>query len=153
MPLIPATSLLIEDVLTGKVRPTELSQVFVNALFKGDSDQALRPSDPTTLFAYAEAAQYGMRAGAPATTEANNRKGWALWTEFIREFDGNPQPLRRPDPDHFLRECLLKMSGALLFFIIDGEVKRSPKASELKSMRRGRDRIGVLAFAAKTAHC
>jgi hypothetical protein len=49
-----------------------------------------------------------MRAGAPATTEAKNHKGWALWTEFIREVGGDSPPLRRPDPDHFVHERLLK---------------------------------------------
>jgi hypothetical protein len=43
----------------------------------------------------------------------------------------------------------MKILGALLFFIIDGEVKISLSASELKSMRRGRDRVGVLACAAE----
>jgi hypothetical protein len=73
-----SSTLLIEGVLTGRVCSTELSQVFVDVLFKGDSDQALRPSGPTTLLAYAKAAQQGMRAGAPTTTEVKNRTGWGL---------------------------------------------------------------------------
>jgi hypothetical protein len=64
MPSIPSSTFLIEDVLTGGVCSTELSQVFLGALFKGDSNQALRPSDPATFLAYAEAAQHGIQAGA-----------------------------------------------------------------------------------------
>ena len=43
----------------------------------------------------------------------------------------------------------MKMSRASVFFIIDGTVNRSPNASELLSMKRGRDRVGILACAAK----
>ena len=75
LPPVPSSTILIEDVLTGRVRSTELSQVFVDALFSDDSAQALRPRDPTMLLAFAEAAQHGMRAGAPSTTEAKNRTG------------------------------------------------------------------------------
>jgi len=89
LPPVPPSTLLVEDALTGKVQSTELSQGLVGALFNDNSDQALRPQDPTALLAYAEAAQHGMRAGAPATTEAKNRTGWRLWTEFIREVGGD----------------------------------------------------------------
>jgi hypothetical protein len=107
IPPLFSTTLLIEDFLTGRVCSTELSQVFADALFKDDSDQALRPKDPTTLLAYAEAAQHGMREGAPTTTEVKNRMGCGLWTEFIREVRGDSSPLRRPDP-LLLCERLLK---------------------------------------------
>jgi hypothetical protein len=43
----------------------------------------------------------------------------------------------------------MKRPRASLFFIIDVVVKRSPNATELMGMRRGRDRVGVLACAAK----
>jgi hypothetical protein len=43
----------------------------------------------------------------------------------------------------------MKMSRASVFFIINGTVNRSPNASELLSMKRGRDRVGILACAAK----
>ena len=43
----------------------------------------------------------------------------------------------------------LKMSRASLFFIIEGAVKRCPSPQELSSMVRGRDKVGVLACAAK----
>ena len=55
LPPVPPSTLLVEDVLTGKVRSTELSQVFVDALFNDDSVLALRPQDPTAILAYAEA--------------------------------------------------------------------------------------------------
>ena len=43
----------------------------------------------------------------------------------------------------------MKMSRASLFFIINGETIRCPTPEELLSMRRGVDRVGVLACAAK----
>jgi hypothetical protein len=49
-----------------------------------------------------------MRAGATTSTEAKNRTGWALWTEFIQEVGGDSPPFRRPDPDHHVRKRLLK---------------------------------------------
>jgi hypothetical protein len=93
MPLVPPSTLLVEGDLTGKVCSAVLSLVFINALFSGDSDQTMRPSSPTTLLAYAEAAQHGMRAGAPTTTGAK----------------------KRPDPDHLVRERLLKNMSLLRF--------------------------------------
>jgi hypothetical protein len=41
------------------------------------------------------------------------------------------------------------MPRASMIFIIDGVVKRSPNASELLSMKRGRDRVGVIACSVK----
>ena len=43
----------------------------------------------------------------------------------------------------------MKMSRASLFFIINGSTKRCLTPEELRSMRRGLDRVGVLACAAK----
>jgi hypothetical protein len=57
LPPIPSYTVLIENVLTGRVQATALSQVFADALFNDDYDQALRPEDPTTLLAYAEGAK------------------------------------------------------------------------------------------------
>jgi hypothetical protein len=70
--MVPSSTLLVEDDLTGRVFSTELSQISVDADFNGDSGQALRPSDPTTLLAYAEATQHDMRTSTPTTTEAKH---------------------------------------------------------------------------------
>ena len=108
LPPIPPSVVLVEDVLTGKARTSGLNPVFFDALFKDDSNQALRPRDPTTLLAFAEAAQHGLQSSAPASTDAKNRTGWGLWTRFMREVGGDSPPLRRADPEHLLREQLLK---------------------------------------------
>jgi hypothetical protein len=43
LPPVPPSTLLVEDVLTGKAQSTELSQELIDALFNDNSDQALRP--------------------------------------------------------------------------------------------------------------
>ena len=43
LPSIPPSTVLIEDVLTGRVQATQLSSVFADALFNGDSDQLYGP--------------------------------------------------------------------------------------------------------------
>ena len=99
------TSLLVE------FKPLSLlSQVFADALFNDDSDQALRPKDSMLLLAFAEAAQHGMQAGVPKTTDAKIKTGWRLWEQFLHDIAGNTPPLRQPDPNprHMLRERLLK---------------------------------------------
>jgi hypothetical protein len=73
LPSIPPSTVLIEDVLTGRVQATQLSQIFADALFNDDSDQALRPKDPMLLLAFAEAAQHGIQACVPKTTDAKNK--------------------------------------------------------------------------------
>jgi hypothetical protein len=88
LPPIPSSTVLIEDAPTGRVKATALSQVLAHALFNDDSDQALRPEDPTTLLAYAKAAQHGMQAGVPKTTDSKNRAKWRLWEQFMREIGG-----------------------------------------------------------------
>jgi len=110
LPRIPPTTVLIEDVLTGRVQTSRLSHVFADALFNDNSEQALRPKNPTLLLAFAEAAQHGMQACVPKTTDAKNKTGWRLWEQFLDEIGGNTPPLRQPDtnPKHLLREQLLK---------------------------------------------
>ena len=61
LPKIPPTTVFIEDVLTGRVQSSQLSHVFADALFNDNSEQALRPRNPTLLLAFAEAAQHGMQ--------------------------------------------------------------------------------------------
>jgi hypothetical protein len=75
LPSIPPSTVLIEGVLTGRVQATQLSQIFADALFNDDSDQALRPKDPMLLLAFAEAAQHGMQAGVSKTTDAKDKTG------------------------------------------------------------------------------
>jgi hypothetical protein len=83
LPSVPPSTVLIEDVLTGRVQTTRLSQVFADALFNDDSEQVLRPKDPMLLLAFAEAAQHGMQAGVPKTTDAKIKTGWRLWEQFL----------------------------------------------------------------------
>jgi hypothetical protein len=47
LPSIPPSTVFIEDVLTGRVQTSQLSHVFADALFNDNSDQALRPKNPT----------------------------------------------------------------------------------------------------------
>jgi hypothetical protein len=110
LPSIPPSTVFIEDVLTGRVQTSQLSHVFADALFNDNSDQALRPKNPTLLLAFAEAAQHGMQACVPKTTDAKNKTGWRLWEQFLFDIGGNTPPLRQPDsnPKHLLREQLLK---------------------------------------------
>jgi hypothetical protein len=97
LPSVPPSTVLIEDVLTGRVQTTRLSQVFADALFNGDSEQALGPKNPMLLLAFAEAAQHGMQAGVPKTTDAKNKTGWRLWEQFLHDIGGKTPPLRQPD--------------------------------------------------------
>ena len=106
LPPVPTSSMFIEDVLTGKAQAPALYPTFDHALFRDHSDQALRPKDPTALLAYAEAAQHGMQAGVPNTTDAKNKTGWRLWEQFMREVGGDSPALRQPDPEHLLRKRL-----------------------------------------------
>lgn len=112
LPPAPSSTILIVNVLTGKVRTTQLTQVFVDAPFNDGSELALRTRDPTMQLALAGAAQHGMRAGASLSTEAKNRTGCALWTDFKREAVGYSPSLRRPgfgpDPDLNVRERMIK---------------------------------------------
>ena len=108
LPPIPRNVALVEDLLTGKAQSPRLAPVFFDALFKGDSDQALRLRDSTTLLAFAEAAQHGLQSSVPASTDAEDRTGWGLWTRFMREEGGDFPPLRRADPERLLRERILK---------------------------------------------
>jgi hypothetical protein len=110
LPSIPPSTVLIEDALTGRVQATQFSQVFADALFNDNSDQALRPKNPMLLLAFAEAAQHSMQACVPKTTDAKNKTGWRLLEPFLFDIGGNTPPLRQPDsnPRHMLREQLLK---------------------------------------------
>jgi hypothetical protein len=111
LPSIPPSTVLIEDVLTGRVQATQLSYIFADSLFNDNSNQALRPKKPMLLLAFAEAAQHGMQACVPKTTDAKNKTGWRLWEQFLIDIGGNTPPLRQPDsnPRHSLREQLLKI--------------------------------------------
>jgi len=101
---------LLKMSLLEEFKPLSSLQFFADALLNDDSDQALRPKDPSLLLAFAEAAQHGMQACVPKTTDAKNKTGWRLWEQFLQDIGGNTPPLRQPDlnPRHMLREQLLK---------------------------------------------
>jgi hypothetical protein len=149
LPSIPPSTVLIEDALTGRIQATQLSQIFAEALFNDDSDQALRPKDPMLLLAFAEAAQHGMQACVPKTTDAKNKTGWRLWEQFLHDIGGNTPSLRQPDsnPRHMLREQLLKNMFILwcrtkCTFSLPGRITCNPSSllAHLYAVKRPRTR-------------
>jgi hypothetical protein len=161
LPSIPSSTVLIEDVLTGRVQATQLSSVFADALFNDDSDQALRPKDPTLLLAFAEAAQHGMQACVPKTTDAKNKTGWRLWEQFLLDIGGNTPPLRQPDlnPRHMLREQLLKNMFILwcrtkCSSSLPGRITCKPSSllAHLYAVKREHDKLGLPFLTKGMAH-
>ena len=85
-PPVPLSHTLINEVID---RPpaTVPSPPLVALLQNDKSRQALRPSDPSLLEAYAQAVSHTQLYSAPASTQAANKTGMRLWTEFTGIFN------------------------------------------------------------------
>ena len=118
LPPVPSSHVPIDDVLF-RPTPTSLSPL-AHLLLSDDSDQALRPSDPSLLLSYVEAVGHTVSKDVKPETLKKDNTGWNRWVKFMSLW--NSPPLRVTDPRFVLRERFLK--GAYLIW-----AKRCVKSS------------------------
>jgi hypothetical protein len=103
LPPPPAGSLTIVEVLNHPlvVRASPLLSVVVN----DDSAQALRPVDPSKLFAYLQSVSHAVESSVRPNTLKKDRQGWRLWMEYTA--DMGTSAVRDDDPARAPREAFL----------------------------------------------
>ena len=84
-PPVPSSHTLINEVIDHP--PATAPSPLVVLLRNDNSKQALRPDDPSLLEAYAQAVSHTQHHSAPASTQAANKTGMRLWTEFTGIFN------------------------------------------------------------------
>ena len=84
-PPVPSSHTLINEVIDHP--PATAPSPLVVLLRNDNSKQALRPDDPRLLEAYAQAVSHTQHHSAPASTQAANKTGMRLWTEFTGIFN------------------------------------------------------------------
>ncbi len=109
LPPVPTSHILVDDLMN--TTTSAKRSPLVEQLMADSTDQALRPSDPVLLEAYARTVSHALVHADPLSSQEKSRTSWKYWTAFMALW--NSPPLRTPDPLHLARENFLKAAFLL----------------------------------------